>query len=69
MAYDLYMFNIYCLECSFNAHADALADAGRIADGHSDGPHEAQIYDEANDKMIHRCVAQVAFEESLPEVQ
>lgn len=59
------MFHVYCIGCNFSEHVATLAEAGRIADSHSDGPHEVECYDEANDRMVRNGEMSVAFEESL----
>lgn len=58
------MFEVYCLECDYHKRVDTLVEAGLLADAHDDGPHEAQIFHEASDRMV-TSDARVAFEESL----
>ncbi len=60
--------DVYCIECSFSERVSTLAEAGRLMDSHSDGPHECCCYDHNSDRMVNGP-AVVAFEESLPEVQ
>ncbi len=54
---------VYCIECSFSERVSTLAEAGRLMDSHSDGPHECCCYDHDSDRMVNGPAA-VAFEES-----